>query len=176
MSRANNHGPKPCICAERAGASWSLTTTSSKSGQYGNVVRRGVVPSVTGWCVGGMAWSPPAKEPPRKIAVGRGGKNRPECSYDDGSRNAWILSGPRIRPLIDCSAGWRLYSRRGRYACIDVPLCVFNYLFMNRSIDRDIDTACVEGRQPQRGLAVVQQARAICIYRYNLCVSLFMYL
>jgi len=46
--RANNHGPEPRTCAERAGASWSLTTTSSKSGQYGNVVRRGVIPSVTG--------------------------------------------------------------------------------------------------------------------------------
>jgi len=44
-------GPEPCTCAERAGASWNLTTTSSKSGQYGNVVRRGVVPSVTGWLV-----------------------------------------------------------------------------------------------------------------------------
>jgi len=31
-------------------------TTSSKSGEYGNVVRRGAVPSVTGWCVGVMAW------------------------------------------------------------------------------------------------------------------------
>jgi len=99
MSRANKHGPEPCTCAERAGASWSLTTTSSKSGQYGNVVRRGVVPSVTGWCVGVMAWSPPAKEPSRKSAVGRGGQNRPECSYDDDSRIAWILTGARIRPL-----------------------------------------------------------------------------
>jgi len=99
MSRANNHGPEPCTCAERAGASWSLTTTSSKLGQYGNVVRRGVVPSVSGWCVGVMAWSPPAKEPSRKSAVGRGGQNRPHCSYNDGSRNAWILSGARIRPL-----------------------------------------------------------------------------
>ena len=99
MSRANNHGPEPCACAEKAGASWSLTTTSTKLGQYGNVVRRGVIPLVTGWCVGVMAWSPPAKKPSRKSAVGRGGQNRPQCSYDDGSRNAWIWSGARIRPL-----------------------------------------------------------------------------
>jgi len=41
--------------------------------QHGNVVRRGVVPSVTGLCFGVMAWPPPAKEPSRKSAVGRGG-------------------------------------------------------------------------------------------------------
>jgi len=70
MSRAIKHGPEPCICAERAGASWSLPWTPSKPIKHGNVVRRGVVPSVTGLCFGVMAWSPPVKEPSRKSAVG----------------------------------------------------------------------------------------------------------
>jgi len=134
MSRANNHGPEPCTCAERAGASLSLTTASSKSGQYGNVVRRGVIPSVTGWCVRVMAWSPPAKEPYRKSAVGRGGKNRPECSYDDGSRNAWILSGPRIRPLTlspreistPCKS---LYKNQIKYWFIHTYIYIYTYIY-----------------------------------------------
>jgi len=56
MSRAINHGPEPCTCAERAGASWSLPWTPSKLSQHGSVVRRGAVPSVTGLSFGVMAW------------------------------------------------------------------------------------------------------------------------
>ena len=48
LLRAINHGPELCACAKGAGASWSLPWTPSKLSQHGNVVRRGVVPSVTG--------------------------------------------------------------------------------------------------------------------------------
>jgi len=50
-------------------------------GQHGNAVRRGDVPSVMGWCLGVMAWPPPAKEPSRKSAVSRGGSKQPDAEW-----------------------------------------------------------------------------------------------
>ena len=54
MSGAINLGHEPCTCAETAGAGWRLAKALSKEGQHGNVVRRGVILSVKGQCLGVM--------------------------------------------------------------------------------------------------------------------------
>jgi len=73
ISGVINLGHEPCIYAERAGASWRPAKALSKEGQHGNVVRRGVLPSVKGQCLGGMGGRWLQKNRPdraRRAAVG----------------------------------------------------------------------------------------------------------